>query len=88
MKSNVWKRAGKMAALAVLFLLVSGCAIASRSDKFGADLDLGVGGILSYIADLHLKMSVGFSKTCTEATNGETAHAGGSDPLGDLDDFL
>lgn len=41
-----------------------GCAIVSRSDKFGADWDIGVGGILSYVADVHFKGSVGFSKTC------------------------
>jgi hypothetical protein len=48
----------------VLIFFLTGCAIADRSDKFGADLDIGIGGILSYVVDLRLKASVGFSKTC------------------------
>lgn len=48
-------------AIAICFC---GCAIASRSDKFGADWEIGVGGILSYVADVHFNGSVGFSKTC------------------------
>lgn len=52
------------AAAIVLAFLTSGCAIAERSDKFGADLDVGIGGLLSYVADFRLKASIGFSKTC------------------------
>jgi hypothetical protein len=55
---------GRITAVGLLAIVLSGCAIASRSDKFGADWDIGVGGILSYIADVHFKGSVGFSKTC------------------------
>jgi hypothetical protein len=47
----------------LLPIAFSGCAIADRSDKFGMDFELGIGGIVSYIADLNLKFSVGFSKT-------------------------
>lgn len=54
-----------LASLAAL-LLSSGCAIVDRSDKFGADLDFGIGGLLGSIADIHLKASVGFSKTCPQ----------------------
>ena len=49
---------------ALLPLLVGGCAIADRSDKFGADFELGIGGLLSAVADIRLKALVGFSKTC------------------------
>lgn len=57
-----------MKKLVTLFaaLLLSGCAIADRSDKFGADLDLSLGGILSYALQIQLKASVGFSKTCPQ----------------------
>jgi hypothetical protein len=54
---------------ALLAITCSGCAIASRSDKFGADIDIGIGGIFSYIADIHIKANVGFSKDCKEAGN-------------------
>lgn len=79
--------------------LAGGCAIAARSDKFGADLDIGVGGLIGYIADLRLKASVGFSKTCSDQEtkkrktgSPEEGHArnegaGDPDPLG-LDHFL
>jgi len=30
---------------------LGGCAIAARSDKFGAGVEFGVGGIVSYVAD-------------------------------------
>jgi len=65
-------------------LLLCSCAIAARSDKFGADLELSVGGILSYIVDLKLKANVGFSKTfpVKENSDGETEGNDGSDPLG------
>ncbi len=56
----------KLLRTSALALLLSGCAIADKSDKFGAEIDLGIGGILSYIADIHLKASVGFSKTCPQ----------------------
>jgi hypothetical protein len=61
-------------------LLLTGCAIADRSDKFGADLEIGVGGILGYIADVHLKASVGFSKTCKENADENSDHV--DDPVG------
>lgn len=71
-----------------LALAISGCAIAARSDKFGADLDIGVGGIIGYIADVRLKAGVGFSKTCPEKeVPSDQAEPGGADPLG-LDHFL
>jgi hypothetical protein len=73
--------------LAILVLL-SGCAIADRSDKFGADLDLGIGGIFSYIADVHLKASVGFSKTLPGVNSDKTPGGTGSGPLDPLSGFL
>jgi hypothetical protein len=71
---------------------LGGCAIAARSDKFGADLDFGLGGILGYIADVHLKVSVGFMKSFPDkkkeaVDEGQTEGAGDSDPAG-LDHFL
>lgn len=63
----------------VLALCLSACAIADRSDKFGASLDIGVGGIIGYIADVRFKADVGFSKTCThdeEGARGEDQDAG------------
>lgn len=65
-------------------VLLAGCAIADRSDKFGADFDIGVGGILSYIADFHLKGSVGFSKTCKENDNGKGMERSGGSGLLDF----
>jgi hypothetical protein len=53
--------------IAIASILISanlfGCAIVNRSDRFGADLDVGLGGIVSTIADVHVKASVGFAKT-------------------------
>lgn len=71
---------------------LGGCAIAARSDKFGADLELGVGGIIGYIADVHLKVGVGFMKSFPDkkkeaVDEGQAEGAGDSDPLG-LDHFL
>lgn len=57
-------RLGRILAVGLLSVVLSGCAIASRSDKFGADWEIGVGGIIGYIADVHFRGSVGFSKTC------------------------
>lgn len=54
----------KRVLLTLLALLLTGCAIADRSDKFGAEFELGIGGLLAYVADIKLKASVGFSKTC------------------------
>ena len=74
------------AAAVVLALLTSGCAIAERSDKFGADLDIGIGGLLSYVADFRLKATVGFSKTCyhKEDRNEAMLHGAGSHGRGFL----
>lgn len=60
-----------------LVLLASGCAIASRSDKFGADVEFALGGVLSYIVDVRFKGSIGFSKTCLEEGNHAALHYGG-----------
>jgi hypothetical protein len=82
--------------LAVVVLWMSatlgGCAIAARSDKFGAGIELGVGGILGYIADIRLKADVGFMKSFPDkkkeaVDEGQTEGAGDSDPAG-LDHFL
>ena len=73
--------------LVATLALCSGCAIADRSDKFGADLDVGIGGVFSYIADVHIKASVGFSKTCLEKENA-TSTDGGSGPGGSSRGFL
>lgn len=81
------KDVGKWAAIVALVCVTAGCSIASRSDKFGADLDLGIGGIVSYIADVRLKASVGFSKTCKEEDHALPLR-GSTDPFGDLLDFL
>lgn len=80
-------------AAALALILCSGCAIADQSDKFGLEWDIGVGGILSYIADIHIKGSVGFSKTCPGPTKKEDAHdtktgAGGTGFFDDLACFL
>lgn len=71
-----------------LLLLVSGCAIADRSDKFGAEVEFSIGGIASYIIDIELKASIGFSKTCLE-----NEHAISNDPylyrwLEHVNDFM
>lgn len=55
---------GRITLVVLLAFTLGGCAIASRSDKFGADWEIGVGGIIGYIADVHFRGSVGFSKTC------------------------
>lgn len=60
---------------------LSGCGIAARSDKFGADVEFRVGGILSYIVDLHFKANIGFSKTCKEAADAENPEVD-ADPVG------
>lgn len=62
-----------MRALVLLLCLsTTGCAIAAKSDRFGADLDVSLGGLIGFIADVRVKASVGFSKTCKENDN---AHA-------------
>jgi len=68
---KTWVRAAKLAAAAAIVVATAGCSIADKSDKLNAEVDIGIGGILSYIADLHLKASIGFSKTCKESDNGE-----------------
>lgn len=65
----------------------AGCAIAARSDTFGAEVEFGVGGILSYVADIHFKGKVGFSKTCKEAEDEKPRGRFGDDPFG-LEHFL
>lgn len=50
--------------------LLSACAIMDRSDKFGASLDIGIGGVIGYIVDFRIKADVGFSKTCPEQKEG------------------
>lgn len=83
-------------ALAVVVLWMTaalgGCAIAARSDKFGADVEFGIGGILSYVADVRFKASVGFMRSFPDkekeaGDEGQDEGAGDSDPLG-LDHFL
>ena len=71
-----------MALVAALVVSAMGCAIADRSDKFGAELDLGLGGIVSSMIDIRLYASVGFSKTCKDGVNGEKEADLGDDPLG------
>ena len=73
--------------LMILFFL-SGCAIADKSDRFGGDVDIGIGGLFSYIADLHIKLSVGFSKTCTGVDNAAMDHGTRSGPFDALSGFL
>lgn len=57
--------------LPLVLMLLAGCAIADRSDKLSAEFELGIGGLLSYIAEIHVKGSIGFSKTCPELEGGE-----------------
>lgn len=78
---KTWVRAGKLAVYTALILTMLGCSIAEKSDKLNAEVDIGIGGILSYIADLRFKASIGFSKTCKETVNGEEA-GDPDDPLG------
>ena len=78
----------KAALLYACIVLLSGCAIAARSDKFGAELDIGIGGFLSYIADLRLKASVGFSKTCTHEKEKEDEDYDADAGLAGLRHFL
>ena len=60
-----------------------GCAIAARSDKFGADLEFGIGGIIGYVADVRFKASVGFSKTIVDKEKkDENVSAVDDDPFG------
>lgn len=64
-------------------LLLSGCAILNRSDKFGADFELSTGGILEYIVPIKLSASIGFSKTCFHEEGNHakgTAYGGAADP--------
>jgi hypothetical protein len=77
----------KIICLGLLSATIFGCSIINKSDKFGADLEFKVGGILSYIVDLHFKSSVGFSKTCKENDDGKDETMVNSDPFG-LRDFL
>lgn len=72
----------KKAPAAILFLLLSGCAIADRSDKFGAEFELGLGGVLAYAIDIQLKASVGFSKTCPQEVEAHEAMAKSGDGPG------
>jgi hypothetical protein len=73
--------------LPVLLLLGTGCAIADKSDSFGAGIGLETGGVLEYIAPIKFKAFVGFSKTCHDCGK-ETPHgqegmavsAGGTNP--------
>jgi hypothetical protein len=72
-------------AAALLAFGLTGCAIAARSDKFGADVDISIGGIISYLVDVRFRASIGFSKTCKETTDAPSPD--GPDLLG-LDHFL
>lgn len=54
--------------------ILAACSIMDKSDTFGASVDIGVGGIIGYIADLHFKANVGFSKTCPEPEQKEGVH--------------
>lgn len=73
---------------AVLALALSGCAIADRSDQFGAEWDIGIGGILSYIADVHISGKVGFSKTCPKGDHDASSEDGRSSATDNLRGFL
>lgn len=79
----------KKLAATLALLALPGCAIADRSDKFGADLEIGIGGFLAYAIDLHIKASVGFSKTerPEEEQHGQVAQSGAR-PRGDRRGFL
>ncbi len=83
---KTWVRAAKFVAVAAMIVATAGCSIADKSDKLNAEVDIGIGGILSYIADLRFKASIGFSKTCKESDNGEEA-GDLADPL-DIRGFL
>ena len=74
----------KLLSCGLVSLLLSGCAIAARSDRFGASIDIGIGGILSYVVDLRLKADVGFMKTCNHKEDGDAKAPddGSGDPLG------
>lgn len=67
---------------AILISLLSGCAIANKADNFSAGVDLGVGGILGYIADLRFKAHVDFSESSKETSNAEHEALVDPDPLG------
>ena len=74
--------------VALGLVALSGCAIASRSDKFGGEVEFGIGGILSYLADVHFKASVGFSKTCTHEKEKEDEDYDADAGLAGLRHFL
>lgn len=74
--------------VALLMLgLVSGCAIADKSDSFGAGIGLETGGVLEYVAPIKFKAFVGFSKTCNHCgkeaphdQEGMAVSGGGTNP--------
>jgi hypothetical protein len=73
-------RAERVLMVVVTWLTLSlcGCAIAARSDKFGADVEFGVGGLLGYIANVHFKGSIGFSRTCNHDKESQDEEGAGA----------
>lgn len=74
--------------LPVLLLIgSSGCAIADKSDSFGAGLEISTGGFLEYLVPIKIKGFVGFSKSQSgcgncgkETPHGESIQEGGVGP--------
>lgn len=60
-----------MKVLIPVLILCCGCAIADKSDSFGAGIGLETGGILEYVAPIKFKAFVGFSKTCHDTCGKE-----------------
>jgi hypothetical protein len=63
--------------LPVSVLILSGCAFWNDADRVGADLDLGLDGILANVAGIHLKAGVAIERKVGYEKNGPAA--GGAD---------
>jgi hypothetical protein len=58
----------RLTLLGVFFL--SGCAFVNDANRLGADLDLGIDGIIANVAGVHLKTSVAIERSKDEAKPG------------------
>lgn len=77
-------------------LITSGCSIASRSDSFGAEGYVRVGGLLSYVVDIEAGFKIGFyrqqqqefSQSLREAWYEDNAKSGDGSPDFDRSHYL
>jgi hypothetical protein len=66
-----------LAALVALAFAVSGCAFFEEVNRLGADLDVGLGGLLADAVDIRVKASVAIERSGAHETDPAAGGAGG-----------